>query len=122
MTDDHIRFITHQGKQILTVDLSNCSADRIEKILRELPDVVAARPLGSVLIFSDLTGASFDRASLMAMKETAVFNKPYVKKAAFSGAENFPREFSKSLRRFSGREFPTFKSREEALAWLVRAE
>ena len=54
------------------------------------------------------------------MKESAVFDKPHVKKSAWVGAENFPDEYSKSLRSFSLREFPAFSTREEALAWLVK--
>jgi len=118
--NDRIRFIAHQGKQILVVDLSHCAAAEIEKILRELPEVVATRPRGSVLIFSDFTAASFDAEAMRVMKEAAVFDKPYVKKTAWVGAENFPLEFAQSLRNFSRREFPTFKSRDEALAWLVK--
>jgi hypothetical protein len=38
------------------------------------------------------------------------------------GAENFPHAFSESLRSFSRREFPAFKTREEALAWLAKDE
>ena len=117
--DDRIQFITHQGKQILTVDLSNCPAERMEKILREVPEVVSTRPLGSVLIFSDFTGAKFNKEAVRVMKETAVFDKPYIKKTAWIGADDFPYEFAESLRSFSRREFPTFKSREDALAWLV---
>ncbi|MGB9233969.1 MAG: hypothetical protein WCC04_06115 [Terriglobales bacterium] len=117
---DRIRFITHQGKQILLVDLSNCSAAQVEEILREVPGVVAVCPRGSVLIFSDFTGASFDEEAVRVMKESAVFDKPYVKKTAWVGAENFPREYSKSLSSFSGREFPVFETRDQALAWLVR--
>jgi hypothetical protein len=76
MADDRIQLITHQGKQILTVDLSHCSAVRVEKILREVPEVVSTYPLGSVLVFCDLTGASFNREAVLAMKEAAVFDKP----------------------------------------------
>jgi hypothetical protein len=36
---DRIRFIAHEGKQILLVDLSNCFAAEVEQILRALPDV-----------------------------------------------------------------------------------
>jgi hypothetical protein len=35
-----IQFITHQAKQILLVDLSNCSAGEVEKIARTVPEVV----------------------------------------------------------------------------------
>ena len=57
---DRARFIAHQGKQILLVDLSNCSAAEVEKILRGLPDVVTTRPRSSVLALTDFTGASVD--------------------------------------------------------------
>jgi hypothetical protein len=118
--NDRIRFITHQGRQILLVDVSHCPASEVDKVLREVPEVVTTRPLGSVLILSDFTAATFDAEAMRVMKETAVFNKPYVKKAAFVGAENFPQQFHESLESFSRREFPTFNSREEALAWLVK--
>lgn len=117
---DHIRFITHQGKQILLVDLSNCSAGEVEKIVRTLPEVVTTRQRGSVLILSDFTGASFDEEAFRTMKETAVFDKPYIKKSAWVGAENLPELFSENLKSFSRREFPTFKTREEAMTWLVK--
>lgn len=119
---DRIRFITHQGKQILLVDLSHCEAALVEKILRELPDVVSKRPRGSVLIFSDFTAATFDAEAFRALKETAVFDKPYIKKTAWIGTESLPEDFAKSLTSYSRREFPTFGSREEALAWLTREE
>jgi hypothetical protein len=115
-----IRFITHQGKQILLVDMSHCSANEVEKVLRELPEVVTTRPLGSVLIFSDFTATTFDAEAVRVMKETAVFDKPYIKKTAWIGAESFSQEFRESLSSFSGRDFPSFKDREEALAWLVK--
>jgi viroplasmin and RNaseH domain-containing protein len=54
------------------------------------------------------------------MKETAVFDKPYVERSAWTGRENVPYVFSENLSGFSRREFPTFKTREEALAWLAR--
>jgi hypothetical protein len=55
------------------------------------------------------------------MKETAVFDKPRVKKSAFVGIESLPREFYEHLKSFSGREFPVLETRDEALAWLVES-
>jgi hypothetical protein len=117
---DRARFITHKGKQILLLDLSKCLAREVEEIFRELPDVVTTRPLVSVLILSDFTGASFDAEAIRVLKETAVFDKPFVRKSAFVGTENLPLGFSEILKSFSGREFPAFKTHDEALAWLVK--
>ena len=75
---DRIRFFDHEGNRILLVDLSNCKAHEVEEITRRVPDFVTTQPPGSVLILTDFAGASFDRDALLAMKETAVFDKPYV--------------------------------------------
>jgi hypothetical protein len=117
---EHIRFITHQGKQILLIDLSNCSSAEVEKIFRAVPESVTTHPRGSVLILSDFSGASIGLEAIRMMKETAVFDKPYVRKSAWTGAENFPQDLSENLGTFSRREFPVFETRQEALAWLVK--
>jgi hypothetical protein len=90
---DRIGFITHQGKQILLIDVSNCSAADVEKTFRAVPEFV--------------------------MKETAVFDKSFVRKSAWVGTADFPQVFSENLKNFARREFPAFKTREAALAWLA---
>lgn len=117
--DKRIGFITHQGKRILLVDLSNCAAAEVEKIIRAVPDHVTAQQRASVLLLADFTGASFSEEVHRVMKEAAVFDKPYIKKSAWIGAENLPEAFYNSLRSFSGREFLIFKGRQEALTWLA---
>jgi hypothetical protein len=116
----HIRFFPHRGKRILLLDLADCSTIEVEGIFRATPEVVSACARGSVLILTDFRGASIDREALRVMKETAVFDKPFVKKSAWTGAENFPRIFSEDLSSFSRREFRIFESRMEALTWLAK--
>ena len=118
---ERIRFITHEGKKILLVDFSNCSPSQVEKISRTVPDYVTVQPRGSVLILTDFTGASFDQEALRTMKESAVFDKPFVKKSALIGTENLPKQFYEDMKSFSRRELPIFASREAALVWLVEA-
>ncbi len=116
---DRIRFISHQNQQILLVDCSHFSAREIETTARAVPDYVTVQPRDSVRLLVDFTGASFDQEALRAMKETTVFDKPYIKKSAWIGAESVPEELRDDLKTFSRREFPTFKTRREALDWLV---
>jgi hypothetical protein len=117
---DRIRFINHERKKILLVDFSNCLANEVEEIARAVPDYVTVNPHGSVLVLTDFTGAAFDRDALRAMKETAVFDKPYVKKSALMGTEDLPASFYEELKNFSRRDLLIFKTREEALAWLAK--
>lgn len=117
---NRIRFFYHQGKRILFVDFSNCKPREIEAITRRVPDYVTAEPPASVLILTDFAGSSFDRDAMRAMQETAVFDKPFVKKSALIGTASLPREFHDEIQSFSRRDLPIFGGREEALTWLVK--
>src|SRR5207245_5691035 len=120
---DRVRFITHQGKRILLVDLTNCSAKEVMKVMADVQRIVTAQPRESTLTLGDLTGgAQFSRDAITRMKEVAVFDRPYVKRSAIVGAEGLPKVFYEALRTFSRREFPRFKTREEALDWLVKED
>jgi hypothetical protein len=121
---DRLRFITHLGKQILLIDVSDCSANEVEAVFLAVPDIVTKRPRGSVLVLTDFTGASFDDEAIRVMKETTVFDKPYIKKSAWMGAAKSSSltiaNVVGELGNFSRREFPSFKTRMEALAWLAK--
>jgi len=119
---DHVRFITHQGRQILLIDLGHCSAEEVIERLPKVQRIVTSQPPKSVLTLSDLTGAQFNRAAVTRMKEVAVFDRPYVRRAALVGAESLPQVFYEALKTFSQREFHRFKAREEAMDWLVRED
>ena len=114
-----IRWISYRGTEILQVDFSQCTAEQVQKVAQEVADYVTVRPRDSVLVITDFTGASFNKDALRTMKETAVFDKPFVKKSALIGTETLPRQFYEDLKTFSRRVLPIFESREEALEWLV---
>jgi hypothetical protein len=117
---DRVRFITHEGKQVLLIDNTGCSSREIIDNYTQCQRMVAAEPPNSVLTLSDFTDAEIDRAALTRMKEVAVLDRPHVRRAALTGADTLPETFYRSLMTFSVREFPSFKSREEALDWLVQ--
>ena len=117
---DRVRFVSHKGEQILLVDFSNCSPELVTKIAGEVQRIVTRQSPKSVLILSDFTGTRLSRAAFTRIKEVAVFDRPFVKRAAFVGAESLPNAFYESLKTFSRREFPRFKTRDEAMDWLVR--
>jgi hypothetical protein len=117
--NERIHFISHQKKQILLVDFSNCSSREVEKIARAVPDYVSNQPRSSVLVLSDFTGASFDPEAIRTIKETAVFDKPYIAKSALVGGGDLAEVLGQNLKDFSRRDFPTFETRQEALTWLM---
>jgi hypothetical protein len=117
---DRVRFIFHEGKRILLIDHSGCSPREIIGNLEQTQRIVTAEPENSVLTLVDFTDAEIDRAVMTRMKEVAVLDRPHVKRSAFTGVDSLPDAYYRSLMSFSVREFPAFKSREEALDWLVQ--
>jgi len=49
-------------------------------------------------------------------------DRPFVKKSAWVGSEHIAHAFMENFQSFSQREIVTFKSREEALDWLVEEQ
>jgi hypothetical protein len=119
---DRVHFITHQGEQILLVDLTNRSAEEVIELLTETQRIVTAQPRNSVLTLGDFSGAQFNRAAVIRMKEVAVLDRPYVKRSALVGTQSLPKVYFEALQTFSQREFHRFATREEAMEWLVRKE
>jgi hypothetical protein len=115
---ERIRVIDRDGKQILLVDLAHCKSRTVEEVMRKVPDAIASYELGSALVLTDLTGASFDGDAMMALKEAAVFDKPYIKKSAIVGWESLPRRAYGEIKAFARREWMAFRSRSEAISWL----
>lgn len=122
MEEERIRFIEHKGQRVLLIDISHCSADEVATIARLVPTYVTSEPRGSVLLLADFTGAEFDRIAIDRLKEGTVFDKPHLKRSAWVGIESLPKVFYEHIKSFSRRDLPAFKTREEALEWLVGEE
>jgi len=116
---ERISFITHKGKPIMLTDLSHCEAKEILLVLEEAQRTVARQDRGSLLTLCDMTGAHIDRAVATRMKEVLVLDRPFVKRSALVGVDSLPRVYYENIKTFSQRQLPAFKTREEAMEWLV---
>ena len=117
--DERISFVSHRGKGIMLVDLSHCEPKEILVMLDEIQRTVARHDTGSLLTLADLTGAHIDRAVATRMKEVLTLDRPYIKRSAWVGADSVPKVYLENIKSFSQREFAPFKTREEAMDWLV---
>jgi hypothetical protein len=117
---NRIRFVTHRDKRVLLVDCSKCTTEQLAELAALVPARVTAEPRGSVLLLADFTGSKIDKNSLERLKPALVFDRPHLKRSAWVGVENLPKVFYEHLKSFSQRDLPTFKTREEAMDWLVQ--
>jgi hypothetical protein len=120
--EERIRFINHKGKQVLLVDVTNCTTEEMIKLARIVPQYLADETSGSVLLLADFTGSKFDKAAVESLKEAAVYDRPHLKRSAWVGTEGLPKIFYENLKAFTQRDLPTFKTREEGLDWLVEED
>jgi hypothetical protein len=116
---ERVRFIEHRGSKVLLIDFRDLTSEQVLEVVEQVQEVVTAQPRDSVLTLADYTGSSIDRQVATRIKEVLVFDRPYVKRSAWVGVEDLPKAFYESFRMFSRRDFPTFRTREEALDWLV---
>ena len=117
--DDRIHFVEHKGKQILLLDYSHATAAQMQLLLEHVRVVVAQHAPESLATLADFTGAEIDHTVATRIKEVLTLDRPFVKKTAWVGTENIPHAFMDNFHTFSQRDIPTFKTREEALDWLV---
>jgi hypothetical protein len=117
---ERIRSIMENGKEILLVDMTNCPPSEVAHVARAIPNHVSGRPRGSVLLLVNFTGSSFDLEAIRTIKETAVFDKPYIKKSAWIGATEMRGKSHTEIEEFSRRKLPVFSSLQQAITWLVK--
>jgi hypothetical protein len=119
---DRISYVTHRNQRVLLVDCSDCSPEELAAVADDVPRYVTQEPPGSVLLLADFSRSVFNKETVEHLKLAVVFDRPHVKKSAWVLTENLPKTLYDSIRTFSGREIPTFATRQEALEFLVGDE
>ncbi len=117
--EDKVYFTTYNGKRILIEDFTHLKpgpefTNRIE-FARNL---IASQPQNSVLAVFDATGVMFNSEILNAMKEFTKANTPYIKASCVVGVSGMLQVGMTAVSKFSGRNFVSFQTREQALEWL----
>jgi hypothetical protein len=118
--EERLRFIKHKGHAIYLIDFTNCPAKEMLLLLDQIRADIARHALGSVLTLAEFTGAQIDKTVATRVKEILVLDRPYVKRSAWVGTESLPHVFYEHFKSFSQRDLPLFKTREEAMDWLVQ--
>jgi hypothetical protein len=114
-----VHFETHAGQRILCIDCTGLDPRELMEVFDDVRDIVTAQPASSVMTLTDFTNAQFDKGAADHLKLVAAYDRPHVRRAAIVGAATLPDVYYRNLVSFSAREFPVFRTREEALAYLL---
>jgi hypothetical protein len=115
-----IRSIEHEGTPVLLLDYSEMDAEGVLSMIAEVRKEVPRHPRGSLLVLVDATGARFNAEVVRVSKEVTRAHREYERASAFVGLSAMQRLAFRTAQAFSGRsDMRDFRTREEALAWLV---
>jgi hypothetical protein len=117
--NERLHFVKHKGHAIYVIDFSHCTAKEILALLGMVQADISRHEPGSLLSLADFTGAHVDKEVATEAKKVLVMDRPYIKKSAWVGTESLPHVFYENFKSFSQRELPAFKTRVEAMDWLV---
>jgi hypothetical protein len=117
---DRISVIPHKGVPIVVADFSNLKeGEELRSAMEQSKKVIRIRPLGSVLVLSDITGGHFDQKVIDTFKDLINGNAPYVKADAIVGVGGLLGIGLMAVSRLTGKTFKAFDTRGEAMDWLA---
>src|SRR5437763_6558558 len=79
---NRVYFIEHGGQRVLFLNYSGCNGAILKMAAGEGNRVISREPPNSVLKMTDVSGTSFDKESVTAMKAMVADNTSYEKLAA----------------------------------------
>lgn len=113
-----VETITHQGKQVLIIDLVNATKETIPPIIAQAQQAIIGNPPGSVYAVMDVTDIHFNKESVEIVKNFALLVKPYIKSAAIVGLSGLTKVIYDTIMLLIREKYPTFKTRQEAIDWI----
>jgi len=112
--------IYHKGKTILYLDFTNMKdKDEIMKLEEEGAIYIRKQPLNSVLTLTNMENMFFNNELKKWFEDKVKGNAPYVKAGAVIGMTGLISIMYNAFVTVTGRSIRSFKSKEEALDYLV---
>ena len=120
--DERITIISHQGRQIVSVDFSNLAGDQVVALIRQLPKAMENLPELRILV--DGTNSRGSLESMAAFKDLFAELREAERslgsaRAAGIGVGGLGKILFDGLVRLSPIPIRAFSSQAEALDWLV---
>lgn len=113
----------YEGKEIICLDISNCTTkdkEKIEEQVKLAKEAVKQCHPKSALMITNVSNTSFDSNVSSIIKEYAQHNTPYVKASALVGVSGLQKIILSAVKKLTGRDYYLADTVEEAMEWLVK--
>lgn len=114
-----VMFVRHKNREILFINLANCSEDEFKTELEKAREIIAQQLPYSLLTLTDFTDLQYNRDMASALKEFTAHNKPFVKAAAVVGVTGLKKIIYDALIKITKRKIELFDTLEAAKDWLI---
>lgn len=116
---ERVKFITHDGKEILAIDLSHASLAEVLAVVEYGRGIIAARPRNSLRTLTNVKGIRYRREMSEVLRDFALHNKPYVRAGAVVGLDGLKTIMFNFINRVTGRALRAIEDERAALEWLA---
>lgn len=119
MSIERVAYVSHRGKRILVIDISNGRGPEISQVICQAKPLIRGSDKSSVLTVTIVTDVNVKEVPMDELIDFVKANKPYVKAAAVVGVSQLAGAMLATTRILTGRQLKAFDSQQEALDWLV---
>ena len=117
---ERVTFIEHKGKEILYLNLSDCSSEVYIETIEHAKGVIRNKPENSLLVLTYMSNPENTQPEVFHnLRYFVKHNKPHVKASAIIGVNGVHKMLVDSLQQSTGRTFEVFEDEEAAKDWLV---
>jgi hypothetical protein len=118
---ERVTFIEHKGKEILYLNLSDCSSEVYLETIEQAKGIIRNKPENSLLVLTYMSNSENTQPEVFHnLRYFVKNNKPHVKASAIIGVNGVHKMLVESLQQSTGRVFGIFEDEEEAKDWLVK--
>ena len=112
--------IQYKGHEIIYLDYSNLrDRDEIVQMIIDGSELIRSKPLNSVLSLVNMENMFFNNEIRNILSDNVKKNTPHVKMSSVYGLNGLISIMYNSFLKLSGRNVKSFKTREEALEYLL---
>lgn len=115
--------IQYKGHQVIYLDYSNLKdKEEIIRMVFDGSELIRSQPLNTVLSLVNMENMFFNNEIRNVITENVKKNTPHVKMSAVYGLNGLISIMFNSFLRMSGRNVKSFRTREDALEYLISEE
>jgi hypothetical protein len=117
--ESRMKWLTHNGKDILYEDYTNLTGEQIARLVPAITKITEEKDYKDILLLLDFTNSFANKEATNAFGESGKVSKDRLKKTAVLGITGVKKVLLNFVNRVSKVDAKPFSSEEDAKEWLI---